>query len=156
MGLVEAVRRYSKLPHLWSLSKRLARWLDLSESDSDTKPVATAPHVHKLSQRLSDETVAALVLDYRRGASLAELQRRYSLSRWSVQRLLREAGARRRRKRLTDAEIAVLVKRYKAGLTIREIAVEQGLPKTTVQDALRCGGIKMRPASRRLREGAKS
>jgi hypothetical protein len=67
--------------------------------------------------------VAALVKDYRGGASLAGLQQTYSLGRGSVQKLLREQGVRRRRKSfLTDSEIAALEERYEAGLTIREIA----------------------------------
>jgi hypothetical protein len=56
------------------------------------------PRIHRLSQRLSEETVAALVNGYRAGASLADLQRIYSISRGSVQKLLRERGVRRRRK----------------------------------------------------------
>jgi uncharacterized protein (DUF433 family) len=112
--------------------------------------MAALPHVHKLGQRLQDETVAALVQDYRRGAPLAELQRAYSLGRGSVQKLLREAGVRRRRKSLNDAEIAEVVERYEAGLTIREIASERQLAKTTVQDALARAGIVMRPAIRRV------
>jgi uncharacterized protein (DUF433 family) len=143
------VRRYSKLPHLWGLSKRLARWLDPCGSDTGIEPAPALPHVHKLSRRLSDETVAALVRDYQDGASLAELQRTFSLGRGSVQKLLRERGVRRRLKSLTDAEVAVLIERYEGGGTIREIAAERGLPKTTVQDALARSPIKMRSAARR-------
>jgi uncharacterized protein (DUF433 family) len=150
-NLVETVRRYSKLPHLWSLSKRLARWLEPSVPGVEPDPAPPSPHVHKLSQRLSEETVATLVRDYRDGASLAKLQRKYVLGRNSVQRLLREAGVRRHRESLTEEEIAVLVKCYKSGLTIREIATEQGLAKTTVQDALTYSGIAMRPAARQIK-----
>ena len=67
-----------------------------------------------------------------------------------MQRLLREAGVRRRQKSLTDAKVAALVKQYGAGLTIREIAAKQQLPKTTVQDALAWAGVVMRPAARRV------
>jgi uncharacterized protein (DUF433 family) len=144
---VEAVRRYSKLPHLWSLSKRLARLMEQSRPSAKLTPVL--PHVHKLDQRLSEQTVAALVRDYRAGASLADLQQKYSLSRGSVQRLLRDAEVRRRRKSLTDAEMSVLVERYEAGLTIREIATDHQLPKSTVQDALRRCGVMSRKAARR-------
>jgi DNA-directed RNA polymerase specialized sigma24 family protein len=98
---------------------------------------------------LSETTVTALIRDYQGGAALADLQRTYSLSRGSVQKLLRERGVRRRRRSLTYAERAVLVERYGAGMTIREIAVEQGLAKTTVQDALARTGTVMRPAVRR-------
>jgi hypothetical protein len=109
------VRRYSKLPHLWSLSKKLAGWLEASKPGSASGPTIRAPHVYKLSQRLSDETVSALVREFQTGASLAELQRMYTLGRGSVQRLLRKAGVRRRRKSLTDVEVASLVERYESG-----------------------------------------
>jgi DNA-directed RNA polymerase specialized sigma24 family protein len=66
-----------------------------------------------------------------------------------VQRVLREAGVRRRRKSLSDTEVAGLVKQYEAGLTIREIAAELGLAKTTVQDALARAEVTMRSAVRR-------
>jgi hypothetical protein len=52
------------------------------------------------------------------GSSLTDLQRAYSLGRSSVQRLLREAGVRRRNS-LTEVDVALLVERYEAGLTIR-------------------------------------
>jgi DNA-directed RNA polymerase specialized sigma24 family protein len=130
------------------MSKRLAKLLT-NPAERLTEPTTSQPHVHKLSQRLSDETMTALVRDYKAGSSLADLQRKYALGRGSVQRLLRERGVRRRRKSLSDAEAAVLVKRYEAGLTIREIAAQRGLPKTTVQDALAWAGVVMRPAARR-------
>ena len=132
---VDAVRRYSKQPHLWRSSKRLEKLLS-SPRERRAEPTPSPRHVHKLAQRLTAEEVSALQEAYRAGASLAELQQRFYLSRGSVQRLLREAGIRRRRKSLTDTEVSRLVKRYEAGLTIREIAAEQGLAKTTVQDAL--------------------
>jgi uncharacterized protein (DUF433 family) len=116
----------------------------------EIEPTFTLPHIHKLSQRLSDETVAAVVRDYQGGASLAELQRTYSLGRASVQKILRAADTRRRRKKLEYIEIAALVEQYAAGLTIREIAADQGIPKTTVQDALAKAGVAKRPAARRL------
>jgi DNA-directed RNA polymerase specialized sigma24 family protein len=146
---VETVQRYSKLPHLWSLSKRLAKLLASTAVRSE--PVHVPTHIHKLRQRLSDNAVAALVRDYREGASLADLQRAYSLGRGSVQKLLRERGVRRRRKSLTETEAALLVERYEAGLTIREIAAEQKLPKTTVQDALaRAGSVSSQAARRKI------
>ena len=148
---VETVRRYSKQPHLWRTSKRLAKLL--TSRMERTEPAPALPHVHKLRQRLSGGTVAALVQDYRGGASLPELQHKYSLGRGSVQKLLRNAGVRRRRQSLTDAEVAILVQRYEQGLTIREIASEQSLAKTTVQDALSRAEVTRRPAARRVAKG---
>jgi len=100
---------------------------------------------------LSAETVAALVADYRAGASSTDLQAKYHLSKGSVLRLLRESSAEMRRRGLTDAQLDVVVSRYRDGLTIREVAAELGLPKTTVQNALERAGLPMRPAARRIR-----
>jgi len=146
--VVEAMRRYSKQPHLWRNSKRLAKVLTPSAERLKSPPVL--PHVHKLSQRLSDEAVAALLRDYRAGSSLTDLQRTYSLGRASVQQLLRDGGLRRRRRPLNDAEVAELAEQYEAGLTIREVAAKRGLPKTTVQNALARAGVSKRPAARRI------
>jgi uncharacterized protein (DUF433 family) len=107
--------------------------------------------VHKLAQRLTADDVRHVQVAYRAGASLAELQLQFGLSRGSVQRVLREAGVRRRRKSLTDTEVAGLVERYEAGLTIREIAAEQALPRTTVKDALDKAGVNKRKSARRAK-----
>jgi len=83
--------------------------------------------------------------DYRAGASLGDLQKSYSLSRGSVQKILRKWGVvRQRRKSLTDPEVAELVERYDAGLRIRKIAIERHLPKSTTR-----AGVEMRVAGRR-------
>jgi uncharacterized protein (DUF433 family) len=130
------------------LAKLLNR--ELGQGTRTQSHPVPALHVHKLAQRVSAQTVKASQQAYQAGASLAELQRDFELSRGSVQRLLREAGVRRRQKSLTDAKVAALVKQYGAGLTIREIAAKQQLPKTTVQDALARAGVVMRPAARRV------
>jgi lambda repressor-like predicted transcriptional regulator len=132
------VRRYSKQPHLWRASERLTKLLDhdLGQRTGNRPAGDPPPHVHKLAHRLTVEAIGTLQQAYQTGASLAGLQQQFDLSRGSVQRVLREAGVRRRRKSLTDAEVAVLVERSESGLTIRQIAAEQGLAKTTVQNAL--------------------
>jgi DNA-directed RNA polymerase specialized sigma24 family protein len=151
MAPVEVVRRYSKQPQLWRTGKRLVKLLDgeLGHGTTVLRTPGRPLHLHKLAQRLTAETIRAMQHAYRAGASLAELQQQFSLSRGSVQRLLREAGVRRRQKRLSDAEVAMLVERYETGLTTREICNEQGFAKTTVQDALVRAGVAMRPAARR-------
>jgi DNA-directed RNA polymerase specialized sigma24 family protein len=135
------VRRYSNQPQLRRTSKQLAKLLSPdSGGKTRTRPQpGPAPHVRKLGQRLSAETIEALQHAYQAGASLAKLQRDFELGRSSVQRLLREAGVMRRRKSLTDAKVSALVEQYAAGLAIREIAAKQHLPKSTVQDALNGG-----------------
>jgi AraC-like DNA-binding protein len=63
-----------------------------------TEPTPSRPRVHKLAQRLTAEELTSLQDVYRAGASLAELQQQFGLSRGSVQRMLREDGVRRRQK----------------------------------------------------------
>jgi uncharacterized protein (DUF433 family) len=140
---------YSKLPDLWRTSKRLAKLLT-NPAERLTEPTPSRPRMHKLAQRLAADEVSALQDALQTGASLAELQQQFGLSRGSVQRILREGGVRRRRQSLTGDEIKVLVERYEAGLTIRRIAAEQNLPKTTVQDALARAAVVMRPTAKRV------
>jgi hypothetical protein len=95
------------------MKKRLARLLDPDRPmPKRMSASAPQPRIHKLSQRLQANTVTAMQEDYRDGSSLADLQENHRLGRGSVQRLLREAGVRQRRKSLTSDEVAVLVKRY--------------------------------------------
>ena len=69
--------RFLELPPLLGDRRPLAKLLTLPvERAVEPAPV---PRVHQLSQRLSEETVAALVSDYRSGASLDDLQRSYLL-----------------------------------------------------------------------------
>ncbi|HET6910693.1 MAG TPA: helix-turn-helix domain-containing protein [Mycobacteriales bacterium] len=102
--------------------------------------------------RLGTAAVFQLVADYESGASMAELQDSFGLSKSSVSRLLRESGAQLRRQPLGADLVARIVEHYQAGLTIREIGAEMGLPKTTVRDALTRAGVTMRPAARRRKQ----
>lgn len=147
--LVEVVRRYSRQPHLWRTSKRLAKLLTETNLARPPEPDRPAPQVHKLRQRLSKEQVKQLVQDYETGMSSTELRARYRLGKGSVLKLLAESGIPMRRRSLEPEQLAEIVRRYEAGLTIREVAAELGLPKTTVQDALAHAGTTRRAASRR-------
>jgi len=126
--------------------------------DPATAPVRKVPNgpigrVHRVSQRLSAETIAALVVDYGAGVSSTDLQAKYSLSKGSVLRLLGESGVEMRRRGLTDSQLEAVVSRYRDGLTIREVAAALELPKTTVQNALERSGLPMRPSARRTSSG---
>ena len=147
--MVGVLRRYSRQPHLERTAKRLARLLDPAVAPVRKAPNVPVRTVHRIDQRLSPETVAALVADYRSGMSSTELQARYCLGKSSVLRLLGESGVEMRRRGLSDDQLEAVLARYKSGLTIREVAAELGLPKTTVQNALERSGLPMRPAARR-------
>jgi hypothetical protein len=53
---------------------------------------------HKLSQRLPEETVAAILAAYQAGATTREVGQRFGLAHSSVTELLRQHGVRMRRR----------------------------------------------------------
>lgn len=113
--------------------------------------VAQSVKIKKLSQRLSPETITALVEDYQAGLSSPQLQAKYCLSKGSVLGLLAQQGVERRRQSLSNERVAELARLYESGLTVREIVVRTGTPKTTIQGALRAADVTMRAAHRRKR-----
>lgn len=119
------------------------------KAEPRSETVVQDVHVHKLAQRLDEETLSAIAADYAAGMTSTELRQTYQLGKGSVLRLLAESGVEMRRRSLEPEQLNQVVERYQAGLAIREVAAELGLPKTTVQDALRNAEVKMRPAARR-------
>jgi DNA-directed RNA polymerase specialized sigma24 family protein len=109
--------------------------------------------IHRIDVRLSAAVLAQLVADYEFGASTAELQARFGLSKGSVRSILHGSGVRVRRQPLTDEVVDTIVELYESGLSIRETAKALGLPKTTVQNALARTDVVMRPAVRVRRTG---
>jgi len=59
---------------------------------------------HKLSQRLSDETVTAILDAYRAGATTREVGERFHLAHSSINKLLRQHGVKTRRHRSRCAQ----------------------------------------------------
>jgi DNA-directed RNA polymerase specialized sigma24 family protein len=100
---------------------------------------------------LGREVLAQVVADYEAGASTAELQQRFGLSKGSVLSILHDSGVKVRRQPLGDGDIARITELYESGLSIRETARKLGVPKTTVQNALERSSVVMRPAVRQRR-----
>jgi hypothetical protein len=59
---------------------------------------------HKLSQRLSDESVTAILDAYRAGATTGEIGERLHLAHSSINKLLRQHGVKARRHRSRGAQ----------------------------------------------------
>ena len=86
--VVELMKRYSKPVYQ---GRRLRRMVELADKSVKT-PVREAsppPQVQRVDRRLSAETIAELVQDYRDGVNTPELRRRYGLSQGSVLKMLR-------------------------------------------------------------------
>jgi hypothetical protein len=67
---------------------RLTRHLE-RQGKAPAAPPRTAYQPHKLSQRLSDETVAAIVAAYQAGATSLNVGKSFSLAHSSVNKLLK-------------------------------------------------------------------
>ena len=97
-----------------------------------------------------------LVRDYERGLTIAEISKRYELTRSMVENVLEEAGVEIRRRQQIDPKVTmlleppagrgrpsltpenpqILVDKYKEGNTIEEIAQECGLTRYLVRKTL--------------------
>ena len=133
--MVEVVSRYSKLP---------APLLLGSSKSLSCPAVHSAPRVHALHRRLSQEIRDQLLADYQAGISAKQLAGRYQLSRSSIRVLLRESGLPQRYQAMTETETNQAVELYGAGSTIAEVAAVLGRPCSTIQTALARRGVARR------------
>jgi DNA-binding transcriptional regulator LsrR (DeoR family) len=133
---VEVLRRHSNnygaVQRVGRLNRHLAK---RPVPDPSVKP-RSAHQPTKLSQRLSDETVAAIVDAYAAGATTREVGARFGLAHSSVNKLLRHRGVVARRRSPTTAEMQRAAALYEAGESIRTIAEHLGFGASTVKRAL--------------------
>jgi hypothetical protein len=98
---VEVLRRSSKNFGVLQRIKRLTRHLERRD-DGGASAKAPLPRAgyqpHKLSQRLSDETVTAILAASQAGATTREIGERFGLAHSSVTKLLRQFGVTMRRR----------------------------------------------------------
>ncbi len=150
---MEVLRRTSNNYGVVQRVTRLARHLERQGK----APAASSrvPHQpHKLSQRLSDETVAAILAAYQAGATTREVGERFGLAHSSVNKLLKEHGITARRRSPNPDEVKCAVQLYEAGLSARVIAEHLGFGASTITRALDKAGVRMRPKFRRVAQAA--
>jgi transposase-like protein len=99
----------------------------------------------KLSQRLPDETVAAIVDAYKAGATTREVGQRFGLAHSSVNKLLKQHGVTARRRSPSLEEVQRAVELYEGGLSTRVVAEHLGYGANTILRALVRAGIAIRP-----------
>jgi DNA-binding transcriptional regulator LsrR (DeoR family) len=98
-----------------------------------------------LSQRLAEETVAAIVDAYQAGSTTRELGERFGLAHSSVTKLLSRHGVAVRRRSPGPDEVRRAVELYEAGLSTRVIAEYLGLRASTIARTLVRASVTMRP-----------
>jgi hypothetical protein len=81
---------------------------------------------HKISQRLTPEEIARLVLSYEAGSSTTQLEDAFGLSHGSVVRLLQKHGVETRFPGLSDEEAATAQKLYESGSPLAEVSKQVG------------------------------
>jgi len=80
---------------------RLARHLATQSTGRPPRPIPITRHPHqpqKLSQRLTDESVRAILEAYEAGATIREVGKRFGLAHSSINKLLKQDGIKLRRR----------------------------------------------------------
>lgn len=142
--LVELLRRYSKPEYQGSQLRRLVE-LTKYVGKGQARTVTPLPQPHRVSRRLSTETIDELVQAYRDGVGTPELRRRYQLSQGSVLRLLKTHGVTMRRQGLSDHDLPAATTLYEGGSSLSEIGDRFGISHSAVRRALIAHGVVMRP-----------
>ena len=136
IGLVEVLRRnsnnYGAIQRVSRLTRHLA---ERSTAEASVTP-RPAHRRTKLSHRLSDETVAAILAAYQDGATTREVGERFGLAHSSVNKLLKAHGVTARRRSPSADEVQHIVELYVAGLSTRVIAEHLGFGASTITRAL--------------------
>ncbi len=133
-------------PKNYSVVQRVTRLARHLERQGEGR--APAPHVgyqpHKLSQRLSDETVTDILAAYQAGATTREVGQRFGLAHSSINKLLKQHGVSVRRRSPSPADIARATAMYEKGTSTLQIANTLGYGASTVSRALRQAGVFLR------------
>src|SRR3954451_3815935 len=120
--LVEVLRRHS--PN-YGAALRVTPLLRHLADSSPTASKTTSRPAHrpnKLSHRLADETVAAILAEYQTGATTREVGKRFGLAPTSVNKPLSQHGVQARRRSPSANEVQRAVELYESGLSTRVIA----------------------------------
>ncbi len=143
---MEVLRRHSTNYGAVQRVERLTRHLKQQRKDRSADTSQRASYQpRKLSQRLPDETVAAMLAAYQAGATTREVGERFGLAHSTINKLLRRHGVMARRRSPSAGEVWRAIELYEAGLSTRVIAGHLGFGASTVTRALVRAGVTMRP-----------
>jgi hypothetical protein len=100
--------------------------------------------IRDISRRLGSEQIQQLVADYEAGIHTPELVKKYTLSKTSVLKILRDNHVAIRRQSMTPEQIGQAMQLYEDGYSLSATAQEIEMPKQSVRNALLKAGVKMR------------
>lgn len=118
------------------------------------RPIPLPSFQRQRQKHLTDDQVAQLLSDYKRGVAVNELAGAYGVHRTTVMAHVERAGIRRRWRTLTEADIDEASHLYESGLSLKVIAEQFAVNPTTVWKALIKAGVEIRPQSGRRKSGA--
>lgn len=100
-----------------------------------------------VQRRLSQAEIEQLVDQYRAGASIEMLARRYEVHRTTVMAHLERAGIARRRvvRKLTGQSVAVATAQYETGASLADVASAFGVHDRTLAREFHRTGVPIRP-----------
>jgi DNA-binding transcriptional ArsR family regulator len=101
------------------------------------------------AKQLEDEQVQKLIAEYKAGATVYQLGRRFGISRQTVSRHLHRHGLSMRMQGLSPEQTEEAVRLYEAEWSLAQIGQHLSVDAGTVQARLREQGVRMRDAQGR-------
>lgn len=98
---------------------------------------------------LEPSEVRDLVAEYKAGAGVMELSRKYGVHRHTVARNLAKCGVEVRIRGLAPDEVPEAARLYESGFTLTQVGQEFGISQQAVRRAIAAAGTKIRPQYRR-------
>jgi hypothetical protein len=92
----------------------------------------------------NDERDRAIAEAWQAGEELAEICRRFQLSKGRVSTIVKTMGLKARRPRPLDREVGEFREMYEAGCTVTEVASRTGWHRDTIARHLRLAGVRIR------------
>jgi hypothetical protein len=117
-GAQTLLQRFSALQRVKRLTRHLEK-PDRRRSGTWTGVLKPDYQPHRLSRRLSDDTIAAILAMCHAGATTHEVGERFDLAHSSINKLLQQQGVAARRPSPSPTEVQRAVKLYEAALSLR-------------------------------------
>ena len=144
--LVELLGGYSRLHSVLEMLRTVTGRLETAVHGRQAKHEPAVKR-HKITQRLSPETIAQILAEYQSGISTPVLAKQYDISTTAVKRLLHINGVLvRRYHRLSEDEVLAAVKLYEAGWSLAKIGRKLDADDETVRRRLQQHKVPMRGA----------
>jgi Mor family transcriptional regulator len=139
-GMMHLLSNNSELTFTPHSLRKLAQIQGSRESPSEPGEF----RVHRLSARLSTNTVDQIVLRYETGESARSLAQEFEIAPSALLRLLREQNVVVRQQVVSPELEQLMARDYEAGLTVAELKDKYAISHGAVLRALHRAGLEMR------------